>query len=41
MVQVKQELERQVFGLQRQTLQEHDSVDNVEKELAEVGLVVL
>ena len=39
-MQVKQQLEKQVLGLQRQRQLEHDRVDGVEKELAEVGLVV-
>ena len=39
-MQVKQELERQVSGMQEQTLMEHDSIDCVKNELLQVGLVV-
>ena len=39
-LQVKQELERQMMCVQKQTLKEHDRAECVEKELAQVGLVV-
>ena len=39
-LQVKQELERQMMCMQKQTLMEHDRAECAEKELAQVGLVV-
>ena len=40
MLQAKQELERQMLAMQKQTRMERDRVECVEKELAQVGLVV-
>ena len=39
-LQVKQELEKQMLCMQKQTLMERDRVECVEKELDQVGLVV-